>query len=276
MPKLVVEILGARNLHDSQTIGSPDPYVKIRFENNQFKTTAASNTTNPEWNQTFKFNVADEHSAQLEFEIWNSNIVSDDFLGKYQLSLSGLVRGRKQDAWYLLQQSKSNAEIHIALLAEDFGILPEDGPSEHEVAPYHMPSPEIPAPPSAVVYHPTGGPDSIPNRPTRPSARPTRPGGGRGHGRGRLHRINRLQHQRISRLQSHRIDMMPSPPESESDWSMSSGMTGWTDPCSRPECPYREHSTQGHGYCCNNCKNGRPHGCFCEREPFFSSDDEWD
>jgi hypothetical protein len=35
--------------------------------------------------------------------------------------------------------------------------------------------------------------------------------------------------------------------------------------CARPGCNFCEHTTQGHGFCCNKCKNGEGHGPACER-----------
>ena len=132
MGKLTCIIMEARNLHNPQMLGSIDPYVKIKQGNNVFKTEPEENTTEPHWEARFVFQVADENSAQIEFEMWNKNLVSDDFLGKYTLSLSGLVMGQPKDEWYLLQQSKSNAELRVVLTAEDFGQIPSDDEEEME------------------------------------------------------------------------------------------------------------------------------------------------
>jgi hypothetical protein len=127
MPRLDVRIVAARNLPDTQLIGKPDPYVKVSLENQKHKTSVCEDQTNPKWDELFKFIIADENSSQLKLELWNSNVLSDDFLGQYVLSLSGLRRGVVRDEWLLLQQCKTNAEIHVKILAVDFGALPPAG-----------------------------------------------------------------------------------------------------------------------------------------------------
>ena len=121
MGKLEVHVMAARNLPDIQMFSKIDPYVKVEFNNQTFETEFIENTTDPEWNARFVFQVADEHSGQIDFKIYNKNTMSDDYLGEYSLSLAGLVRGQRKDDWYIVKNCKSNAEIQIGLLAVDFG-----------------------------------------------------------------------------------------------------------------------------------------------------------
>jgi len=124
MGRLDCRIVEARNLPDTQLISKPDPYVKVKLENLTHKTRVMENNLNPKWDEVFKFTVADENTSQLKLELWNSNVVSDEFLGQYHVSLSGLTRGVVRDEWFLLQQCKTNAEIRVRLLATDFGKDP--------------------------------------------------------------------------------------------------------------------------------------------------------
>ena len=127
MGRLDIRICAARNLPDTQMIGKPDPYVIVKLENQTHRTSVCENQTNPTWNEVFKFQVADQNSAQLRFELWNKNMMSDEFLGCYHLSIGGLFRGVVKDEWYLLQQCKTNAELHIRMMAHDFGNEPPQG-----------------------------------------------------------------------------------------------------------------------------------------------------
>jgi hypothetical protein len=121
MGRIDVRLCAARNLADTQWISKPDPYCILRIENQKFKSTIKDNNLNPEWNEVFKFNVSDENSAQLLVEVWNKNVVSDELMGTYNLALNGLQKGVVRDEWFLLQRSRSNAEIRLRLLAHDFG-----------------------------------------------------------------------------------------------------------------------------------------------------------
>jgi len=125
MPRLDLRICGARGLPNSQTFGKIDPYCTVSLEGKQWKTNTCENTTEPEWNEVFKFHVADDESSRLHFVIWDDNVVSDDFLGEYYMSISGLDRGVVEDKWVLLQNCKGNAELHVRLMAVDFGDVPE-------------------------------------------------------------------------------------------------------------------------------------------------------
>jgi hypothetical protein len=132
MGRLDVRICGARNLADTQWISKPDPYCIVRIENQKHKTSVKENNLNPEWNEVFKFTVADENSAQLVVEVWNKNVVSDELMGSYSLALNGLQKGVVRDEWFLLQRSRSNAEIRLRLLANDFGANGPQMPSVNQ------------------------------------------------------------------------------------------------------------------------------------------------
>lgn len=133
MGRLEVRICGARHIGDIQKVGIPDPYVKIIMGDNkktqiQYKTKVVNNTLNPEWNEVSKFQIADYNSAQVVFELWNDNVMVDDLMGSYRLSVNGLTRGVVHDIWVILTGARlSSAEIHLQVLAVDFGADPQPG-----------------------------------------------------------------------------------------------------------------------------------------------------
>lgn len=131
MGRLDVRIISARGLPDTQLVSKPDPYAKVTLENKTFETPFIENDVNPKWDHTVKFQVADEKSSVIKMELWNKNTVSDDFMGSYQCAISGLVKGKEDVQWYLLQQCKTNAEIQIGMLAIDFGRDEPPAPAEN-------------------------------------------------------------------------------------------------------------------------------------------------
>ena len=148
MPRLDLRICGARNLPNSEAFGKIDPYCTVSLEGKQWKTGTCDNTTEPEWNEVFKFHVADDDSARLHFVLWDDNVVSDDFLGEYFMSISGLDRGVVEDKWLLLQNCKSNAELHVRVMAVDFGDVPEEEREQvTPPAPVYRPMPPTYQPP---------------------------------------------------------------------------------------------------------------------------------
>ncbi|CAC9518150.1 c2 domain protein [Leishmania donovani] len=133
MGRLEIRVCGARNVANVQKVGKPDPYVKVKLGSNKksqikYKTHVAENCLNPVWNELFKFQVADYDSMQVVFELWNDNVIVDDLLGSYSLSLNGLTRGVVVDTWVLLEGTKgSPSELHLRVLAVDFGRDPGPG-----------------------------------------------------------------------------------------------------------------------------------------------------
>ena len=155
MGRLDVRVCAARKLPDTQWISKPDPYCKVHLENQTHKTRTIDNTVNPVWDEVFKFVVADENSSQLRVELWKKNhLVSDEFLGVYNLSISGLVKGVVRDGWFLLQQSKTNAELHLRILAVDFGrdATPADLQAAGLSAPVWECAPASIPPPSGLTW----------------------------------------------------------------------------------------------------------------------------
>eukprot|EP01064_Diplonema_japonicum_P030206 TRINITY_DN506_c4_g1_i1.p1 TRINITY_DN506_c4_g1~~TRINITY_DN506_c4_g1_i1.p1 ORF type:complete len:318 (+),score=69.82 TRINITY_DN506_c4_g1_i1:47-1000(+) len=152
MGKLDVRIVGCRNLANTETFGTSDPYVVVSCEGKKYKTTVKDGQLNPEWNEKFTFMIADENSSRLEMEVWDSNTIKDSQMGRYDLSLAGLVRGKVSDGWYILNGCKSG-EIRVRVMATDFGKI--------ETAPM-QPAPSAPpqssAPPAMAGYPPQGVP----------------------------------------------------------------------------------------------------------------------
>lgn len=128
MGKIELTVVAARNLHDAQLFGMPDPFVRLSIDDKKYKTKVIQNTLSPEWNETFRFMIADDNSSQIRLEVWNKNVASDDLMGYYTFSVGGLTKGVVKDQWYILQKSKTQAELHVRVLAVDFGqpVKPED------------------------------------------------------------------------------------------------------------------------------------------------------
>ncbi|EPY35591.1 c2 domain protein [Strigomonas culicis] len=136
MGRLEIRVVEARNLANIQRVGTIDPYVKVTYGNKEdnkkafikYKTRIIESSQRPIWNELFKFQIADTDSAQVVFQVKNDNIVMDDILGTYALSLNGFTRGVVKDYWALLSGcERSSAELHLRVLAVDFGADPQPG-----------------------------------------------------------------------------------------------------------------------------------------------------
>lgn len=136
MGRLEIRVVEARNLANIQRIGMIDPYVKVTYgdkkENKKsyinYKTRVIENTQKPVWNELFKFQIADTDSSQINFQVKNDCIGIDDILGTYSLSLNAFTRGVVKDYWALLSGcEQSSSELHLRVLAVDFGADPQPG-----------------------------------------------------------------------------------------------------------------------------------------------------
>eukprot|EP01083_Nonionella_stella_P061245 159628_1 len=99
MGVLTIYLDKATNLKDKDTIGKSDPYVKFSLEQNNMlrdksygdmKSTTKENELNPEYGETFTFNIPSLDNMELTVKVMDDDIVSDDKMGKCKLKLEKL------------------------------------------------------------------------------------------------------------------------------------------------------------------------------------------
>ncbi|KAG2432135.1 hypothetical protein HXX76_009061 [Chlamydomonas incerta] len=77
----------AKDLKDSDWFGKQDPYCIIRIGGQTFRTrTAVDGGRNPVWNETFRFNVINENSVDVEIK--DEDVGRDDLIGNATFSLA--------------------------------------------------------------------------------------------------------------------------------------------------------------------------------------------
>lgn len=80
--RLTVTVVRAKSLKNKEMIGKSDPYavayVRVLFK---FKTRVIDNNLNPEWNETFEFDVEDQETQSLVVKVMDEDVGSDKFLG---------------------------------------------------------------------------------------------------------------------------------------------------------------------------------------------------
>ena len=150
MGKFDVRVMACRNLYNKETFGKSDPYVVVSCGDKKYKTTTKKNTLNPSWEEKFTFMIADPETTQLQLEVWDNNMVRDEKMGIFNVSLSGLTKGKVEDNWHILNETKSG-EIHIRLMAHDFGRdaaapKPSAPPASAPPQQYQQPPPQQPPP----------------------------------------------------------------------------------------------------------------------------------
>jgi len=86
-----VTLTNARNLAASDIGGRSDPYVKIRIGRQTVKSKTVPQCLNPEWNEKLILSWTGDSKHELELEVWDEDLMTDDdLLGKARVNLSGI------------------------------------------------------------------------------------------------------------------------------------------------------------------------------------------
>merc|ERR1711892_1307187 len=104
-----VIVFEASELVNKDMIGKSDPFVKIKFNDQEYKSKKVRNCLNPEWN--FSANLAVKSSNEKDdivIEIYDDDFGSENFIGSYTLSLKQAVMDTdKQATWHNLSGCKT-------------------------------------------------------------------------------------------------------------------------------------------------------------------------
>jgi len=99
---------------------STDAYVEVKFAQlTPFKTKICPKTLNPEWRQSFQFEVSrDKHlqDAPVEIKVFDHDVVHDDIIGSVNIDITCLLMNKgpsKISGWFPLYDSIRGIRGHI-------------------------------------------------------------------------------------------------------------------------------------------------------------------
>ncbi|XP_031484293.1 elicitor-responsive protein 3 [Nymphaea colorata] len=122
--KLEVLLVGAKGLENTDFLCNMDPYVVITCRTQEQKSSVASGKgTEPEWNETFLFNLS-EGVSEISLKIMDSdNLSDDDFVGQASIPLEPLfTEGSLPPAVYnVVKEQRYCGEIKVGL-----NFIPEE------------------------------------------------------------------------------------------------------------------------------------------------------
>jgi len=95
-----MEIIGAKS----------DPYIRLKLENQEYKTKTAKRTIAPKYDQDFEFFVTEKNS-ELELAVWHwDRFRKDEFMGRATLKIYTLKEGTAQ-LWLPLEKIKDSDKV---------------------------------------------------------------------------------------------------------------------------------------------------------------------
>uniref|UniRef100_A0A8C9TM65 Extended synaptotagmin 1 n=1 Tax=Scleropages formosus TaxID=113540 RepID=A0A8C9TM65_SCLFO len=95
------------NLMGGMVKGKSDPYVKIQTGAVTFQSHVIKENLNPIWNELYEVVLNHQPGQEVQFELYDKDMDSDDFLGR-------LVLGHSGKCWYTLNDVKSG-RVHLLL-----------------------------------------------------------------------------------------------------------------------------------------------------------------
>jgi len=105
-----------------------DPYTVIVLNKQKLKTKSIKKTQNPEWNESFTLDVSNFKTDNIEFSIYDKDLLSkDDLVGVTTLSLVDAVKGVSQDILLPIEakaKKKNTKESHLYIrYTPEFGKI---------------------------------------------------------------------------------------------------------------------------------------------------------
>ena len=99
---LMVKVLEARNLANTDIIGRSDPFCVVRLNNDRFVTQTDCNNLSPYWGKVFQFTNVTDICDILEITVYDENYDHKyDLLGRLKIPLLRIENDKKK--WYSLK-----------------------------------------------------------------------------------------------------------------------------------------------------------------------------
>jgi len=122
LPKLIVDVVRAKDLQKKDFWGVGAPYVTVEFSNEKRQTKHIKNNLSPVWNETFIFTVFPENeTCDIVIQVWDSDkLIGSSFLGMLRIPFSQIRESVKVCKSYPLdkktEKSKVKGEIKLRFI----------------------------------------------------------------------------------------------------------------------------------------------------------------
>merc|ERR1711892_1408631 len=106
----VLELTGERasQLVNNDKIGKSDPYVKITYRDEEFRSKTVKNTLDPEWNFSCEIDIPDQEEKYIHINVYDDDFGKDNIEGCFSLSVTEAISDIPKDGkWYSLVGCKT-------------------------------------------------------------------------------------------------------------------------------------------------------------------------
>merc|ERR1712228_1141450 len=107
--ELVLEIIEASNLVNKDIIGKSDPFVRVSFNKEEFKSKKVRNNLEPKWNFPVTLQI-DPAKAEnnIEIKVYDDDFGAENFIGSYYLPVKEAIHNSGVGGvWYDLRDCKN-------------------------------------------------------------------------------------------------------------------------------------------------------------------------
>merc|ERR1711892_1444632 len=110
----------ASQLENLDIVGKSDPFVKIKFNDLEFKSKSVRNTLEPEWNFSNDLVISENQNGNIDITVYDSDIGKDSIEGSYSFPLKDAIQmSGKEGSWYNLTGCKSGEILITSKFAKN-------------------------------------------------------------------------------------------------------------------------------------------------------------
>merc|ERR1711962_562672 len=105
--KLQVTVVEAADLVNKDKIGKSDPYVVVKFQDQEFRSPTVKNSLSPKWNFISSFKVSSEETDDIMFDVYDDDFGKDELQGSFSISIADAFDEAPNTKWFDLKGCKT-------------------------------------------------------------------------------------------------------------------------------------------------------------------------
>ena len=109
---LYITIIEGKDLDDGSIMGNCNPFVQIEFQGNTQKSLVRTNTSNPAWNENFKFEINSTEGI-IKIEVMNESFLGKKSFGYININLNDLKDQEEKLNWFDLNNGKGKIRMKL-------------------------------------------------------------------------------------------------------------------------------------------------------------------